>query len=86
MLLAGAASILRPCGTCAHTCRICASRTYISLVVFVVVVLMIPALPTQVSLYLPGRLRVIKEQPKLVVADRAKVQLFIIGSILFLIA
>jgi hypothetical protein len=58
-----------------------------SLVVFVVVVVpIIPALPTQVSLYLPGRLRVIKEQSKLAVADRAKVQLFIIGGILLLIA
>lgn len=54
--------------------------------IIIIVVLSIPALSTEVAVYLPGRLRVVIEHAQLAITDRAKVQLFIIVCILFLIA
>ena len=58
----------------------------LTIVVAVLVVPSIPALSTEVAVYLPGRLRVVIEHAQLAITDRAKVQLFIIVCILFLIA
>ena len=56
------------------------------IIIVVVVVLSIPALSTEVAVYLPGRLRVVIEHAQLAITDRAKVQFFIMVCILFLIA
>jgi hypothetical protein len=64
-------------------------RLYLSLPIFVavvVVILSIPALSTEVAVYFPGWLRVIIKHSQLTVADGAKVYLFVIVCILFLIA
>ena len=58
----------------------------LTIVVVVLVVPSIPALSTEVAVYLPGRLRMVIEHAQLAITDRAKVQLFIIICILFLIA
>ena len=62
------------------------SLSLLAVSIVVVIVPSIPALSTEVAVYLPGRLRVVIEHAQLAITDRAKVQLFIIVCILFLIA
>jgi hypothetical protein len=47
-------------------------------------VALVPALPTQVALYLPGGLGMVVEHPKLAIAHDAKVHPFVIVGVLFL--
>jgi hypothetical protein len=65
-------------------------RDYLfSLSLFVVVIIVIPLIPafsTEISVHLPCWLGVIIKHSKLAVADSAKVYLFVIVCILFLIA
>jgi hypothetical protein len=49
-------------------------------------VLAVPAISAQVAFYMPIRLWMVKEQPKLAVTDSAKIHLFVIAGVFFLVA
>jgi len=48
------------------------------------IILVVPAFPAKISFYVPIRLWVVKEHPKLAVAYSAKVHLFVVAGVFFL--